>query len=347
MLLDREFGLGIIFLSGLLQGSMLTPMKWLHNWAWENIWLVYATCAYLVLPWVFAVATVPHIVSAFENTPSVVLLRTLLFGFLWGLAVITFGLGCKLLGLALGYAIILGLGASVGSLVPLIGQHRSLLWARAGLGTIAGIILLIVGVILFSLAGKKREEIQRGASVGREIGQQGGGLTPTFVIGLCICIVCGILSPLINIAFAYGAEIQRQAVNFGASPSRAGNAVWLLVANAGFLPSLCYCMFLLNRNKSWSSFSKGTMRDWFIPPFMGFMWISGTVLYGTGAILTGQLGPVIGWPVLMATMVLIANFWGLVVGEWRDVHGSPIFLASTGMVTLITAMFVLGWSNAQ
>jgi L-rhamnose-H+ transport protein len=78
---------------------------------------------------------------------------------------------------------------------------------------------------------------------------------------------------------------------------------------------------------------------------MGLMWISGTVLYGVGAIRMGQLGPVIGWPVVMTTMVLTANFWGFVAGEWRNVRGTPIRLASAGLATLIAAMFVLGWSN--
>jgi L-rhamnose-H+ transport protein len=345
MISDTGYGLAIVFLSGIAQGSVLMPMKYLRRWRWENIWLLYATFAYLLLPWLFALATVPHLILTFESTSSATLVRTLVFGLLWGLAVVTFGLGCELLGLALGYAIILGLGACVGSLVPLIGQHRDQLWARAGFGTMAGVVLLTGGVIMFSLAAKKREEAQRELVGGPEFAEAKGGLKANFVLGIVICIVCGVLSPLINIAFAYAAEIRGQAVKFGAAPSNAANAVWVLVANAGYIPSFCYCLFLLRKNKSWGLFAKSAERLWFIAPLMGFMWIFGTVLYGVGAIRMGQLGPVIGWPVVMSTMVLTANVWGLVAGEWRGVGGVPIRLATAGMATLIAAMFILGWSN--
>jgi L-rhamnose-H+ transport protein len=316
-------------------------MKYLRKRPFENIWLLYSTFAYLVLPWVFALATIPHLISTFEHTSTLTLGRTLLFGLGWGLAVITFGLGCELLGLAIGYAIILGLGACVGSLVPLIGQHRDQLWHRAGLGTIAGVALLIAGVILFSLAGKKRDDLRRGTESDAAKSKD----QATFLIGLVVCIACGVLSPLINIGFAYAKEIQDQAIAFGSAPGNSANAIWVLVANAGYLPSLCYCIFLLNKNKSWKHFPGKIELLWFITPLMGLMWISGTVLYGMGAIRMGQLGPVIGWPVVMSMMVLTANFWGLLAGEWRGARGAPIRLATSGLVTMILAMFVLGWSN--
>jgi L-rhamnose-H+ transport protein len=339
------YGLSLIVLSGILQGSVLSPMKFLRKWPFENIWLLVSTFAYLVLPMAVALATIPHLLLTFEHTSAATLERTLLFGLGWGLAAVTFGLGCELLGLAIGYAIILGLGASIGSLVPLIGQHRDQLWRRAGLGTIAGVGLLIVGVILFSLAGKKRDQLGRGTEPDPATSKDRGGVKPTFVIGLVICIACGVLSPLINIAFAYAKEIQDQAILSGAAPGNSANAVWVLVANAGYLPSLCYCVFLLNRNKSWKHFSWKAEPYWFITPLMGLMWISGTVLYGMGAIRMGQMGPSIGWPVVMSMMVLTANFWGLLAGEWRGAGVTAARLATSGLVTIIVAMFVLGLSN--
>jgi hypothetical protein len=78
---------------------------------------------------------------------------------------------------------------------------------------------------------------------------------------------------------------------------------------------------------------------------MGLMWISGTVLYGVGANLMGSLGPVIGWPELMSTMVLTATFWGFLGGEWKGVRGLPRHLNAVGLTLLIAAMFVLGWAT--
>lgn len=344
MLTEAASGFLTILVAGLLQGTILTPMKYLRSWRWENIWLVYASFAYLLFPWAFALATVPHILRTLGAAPAGGLVRTLVFGFLWGLAVVLFGLGCKMLGLALGFAIIFGLGTSIGSLVPLVFQHRDRLFAPAGLGTIAGVVLLTVAVVMFSIAGSKRDKMLRGIAA-KALTKEPVGGEGRFLLGLVICIVCGLLNPLYNIAFAYGSDIQAQAVRFGTSPANAGNAVWLLVANAGYFPSLLYCLFLLNKNDSWACFQIGGLKHWLLTSSMALMWISGTVLYGVGANLIGDLGPVIGWPLLMSTMVLIANFWGFVAGEWKGVQGSPIRLTTAGLTILVAAMFMLGWSG--
>jgi len=330
-----------VLIAGVVQGSVLTPMPYLKKWSWENIWLVYATAAYLIFPWPFALLTVPHLFSAFGAVPSNIIMWTLALGFVWGLAVVLYGLGIDMLGLALGTAIILGLGTSVGSLVPLIGQHRDKLWAPSGLVTLAGVFLLTVAVVLFALAGNQRELILKARS-GQSVGDTGLVRSGRFLAGLMICILCGFLSPLFNIIFAYSADIQKQAIIHGANPTSAGNAVWLLVANAGFLPSLLYCLYLLKKNRTWSTFHAGVGRYWFLAPFMSLMWISCIVLYGMGANRMGSLGPVIGWPVFQSTTVLGATGWGFLTGEWKGIRGRPVYFQTAALVVLVAAMFTLG-----
>lgn len=341
MLPSVGFGFFTVLLAGIVQGTVLTPMPYLKKWAWENIWLLYSICAYLVLPWLFALATIPDLITVLGTTPQEAVVRTLFFGFLWGLAVVLYGLGIDMLGLALGTAIMMGLGTSVGSLVPLIGQHRDQLWAPSGICTLAGVILLTIAVALFSIAGKSRDAILRARSGQAPIdtGLVRGG---RFLGGLIVCIVCGFLNPLINIAFAYGSEIQKQAIKFGASPTSSGNVVWLLVANAGFVPSLIYTWYLLTKNRTWSTYRAGTSKYWVLTAVMGLMWISGTVMYGAGANAMGSLGPVIGWPVFLSTTVLVANSWGFFTGEWKGIHGYPLRMQAAGLVVLIAAMFTLG-----
>ena len=84
---------------------------------------------------------------------------TALFGAGWGCAAVLFGLGVDTVGLALGYAIILGLGTFVGSLLPLVSLHHDKLWAPAGIGTIASVVMLIASVVLFSGPGSSEKLI--------------------------------------------------------------------------------------------------------------------------------------------------------------------------------------------
>lgn len=341
-------GVGLIatLISGVLQGTMLTPMKYLRKWEWENIWIVFASSGYLILPWVFAALTIPHLWAVYEATPTAALLRTALFGAGWGCSAVLFGLGIEMVGLALGYAIILGLGTSVGSLVPLVTLHHDKLWGPAGIGTIAGVVMLVASVVLFSVAGKQREVyLQKSGDTNHAAASRSTGGGGRFITGLVLCILCGLLNPLINFALAYGAEIQSQAVQQGASPAVAANAIWVVVANAGFIPNLCYCLYLLNRKRTWSRFASARSSYWVLAPSMGFMWTAGTVLYGVGAGWLGKLGPVVGWPLLMCSMILTATFWGFVSGEWKGVVGKPIRVMTVGMVVLILAIGVLGWSG--
>jgi L-rhamnose-H+ transport protein len=337
-------GFLIILIAGVVQGSVLTPMAYLKKWSWENTWLIYSLFAYLLLPWPFALLTVPKLFSTFAAVPQQTILWTLVLGSVWGLAVALYGLGVDMLGLALGTAIILGLGTSVGSIVPLIGQHREKLWASSGIATLAGIFLLTIAVVLFAVAGQQRERILQARS-GRSAVDMGLVRSGRFLTGLIICILCGLLSPLLNITFAYSTEIQKQAINHGANPIFAANAIWLLLANAGFLPSFFYSLYLLRNNRTWSAFGSGAGRYWLLPPLMGLMWISCIVLYGVGANQMGSLGPVIGWPVLVSTSVLGANCWGFFTGEWRGIHGQPVHLQTGALVVLVAAMFALGLAS--
>lgn len=337
-------GFMIVLAAGIVQGTMLTPMPYLKKWSWENIWLLFAISAYLVLPWPFAWFTIPHLTRVLTTIPHAVMARTLIFGFLWGLAVVLYGLGIDMLGLALGTAIMMGLGTCIGSLVPLIVQHRDQLWAPSGISTLTGVVLLAVAVTAFSIAGRKRDQLlkAREGQSHEDTGLVRGG---RFVAGLIVCIICGLLNPLINIAFAFGSEIQQQAIKYGASATSAGDAVWLLVANAGFFPSLIYSAYLLGKNHTWRSYSAGTGKYWLLTPLMGLMWISGTVMYGVGANSMSLLGPAIGWPVFLSTTVLVANSWGFFTGEWKGIHGRPLHLQTAGLVILIAAMFTLGLAN--
>ena len=69
----------------------------------------------------------------------------LLFGVLWGVGGITFGLAIRYLGIALGYAIALGLCAFFGTLVPPIyhGQIVTLFHQSSGRIILLGVLVCL------------------------------------------------------------------------------------------------------------------------------------------------------------------------------------------------------------
>lgn len=78
---------------------------------------------------------------------------------------------------------------------------------------------------------------------------------------------------------------------------------------------------------------------------MGFLWIAGFVCYAPGTRQLGSLGTSLGWSIMMSVMVITANLWGVLTGEWRGAsHRARRFLVS-GVAILILAICVVGYAN--
>jgi len=125
-------GVGVVIAAGMLQGIFAVPMKFASRWNYENIWLVYSLTGMVVFPWLLVIATVPHPAEIYASTSTTTLFGIAGFGVCWGIGATLTGVGLTLLGIGLGMAIILGLSASLGSLIPLVILHPQTLHTRQG-----------------------------------------------------------------------------------------------------------------------------------------------------------------------------------------------------------------------
>src|SRR5580700_7435507 len=134
------WGIGVVTLAGILQGSFAVPMTRMSAWRWENSWVLFALFGLIVFPWIINFATVPNVTSVYAGASTSTLIKVFVFGLLWGVGATLFGLGISRVGMALGFALILGITASFGSLLPLAILHSEQLVSRRGLGLILGTI---------------------------------------------------------------------------------------------------------------------------------------------------------------------------------------------------------------
>ncbi len=79
---------------------------------------------------------------------------------------------------------------------------------------------------------------------------------------------------------------------------------------------------------------------------MGVMWMAGIGLYGAGARKLGPLGASLGWGILMAGMVLVANAFGLATGEWEKAPAAARRQLGYGILLLVLAIAGLGYVDA-
>src|SRR2546426_8743812 len=150
-------GLPVLLCAGALQGSFMLPSKWMGGWAWENYWLIFATTAYLVCPWTLAFLTIPRLAEIYTGAPAGALISVAIYGTAWGIGALTFGLGVATIGLALGFAAILGVTATTGTLIPLFINPPDKFTLHQTLATAAALVLMLSGVAVCSLAGKWKE----------------------------------------------------------------------------------------------------------------------------------------------------------------------------------------------
>ncbi|PYV34746.1 MAG: hypothetical protein DMG22_04870 [Acidobacteria bacterium] len=331
-------GLSCVLLGGILNGTFILPMKRMKAWSWENIWLAYSVVAMVVLPWALAFATVPNLGVLIEQCSWGALIKIMGFGFGWGVGSVFFGLGVSRIGMALGYATVLGITASLGSLLPLAVLHPDRLLTGQGYAMMAGTILVVLGLASLAIAGRKREKETQ--SPATETARSG------FAVGMVICVLSGIFSAMLNFSFVFGKELVDRSVP-GAGTTMGANPVWALALSAGFLANAGYCVFLLNKNHSWTGFLRGKTLSYASGiSVMALLWFGAIVVYGAGAADLGALGGVVGWPLLMTMTVITANIWGAVTGEWTQASRASRTYWWSGIAVLLIAITVISRGGA-
>lgn len=201
---------------------------------------------------------------------------------------------------------------------------------------ITGLIMLLGGIAICGWAGSERERITS---------TKPGGPKRRYVSGVAICIIAGVLSSLLNVGMVAARPVQELASRGPAPAWASGDAVWPMLLFGGFLANATYCLYLLVRNGSARLYLSGGVREWLGAFAMGAAWIIAVLMYGAGAFLMGNLGPIIGWPVFMSLMVVCAYLVGRFTGEWRGVNATVIRRMNTGIAVTVVSLFFIGNSR--
>lgn len=99
--MEIVIGLLIIAVGAFCQSSSYVPINKVKSWSWESFWLVQGLFAWLVFPIAGALLAVPagHSISElFVQGNMFNVGMTVLFGMLWGIGGLTFGLSMRYLG---------------------------------------------------------------------------------------------------------------------------------------------------------------------------------------------------------------------------------------------------------
>lgn len=330
-------GLFWLLLAGIMQGAFPLPMKYTRWWKWEHLWFWYSLFAFVLLPVLAALLTVPKLGGVYRGLALAPILWTILFGFTWGVGSVLYGLGIDALGMTLGFPMMTALTTALGAFIPMAVLTPALVFQRSGILTMTGNLVTILGVAVCAVAGGRRD-LQLGRTVTAAILGPGR----SFTTALVICVLAGVLSAMFNFGYAFGEPIVRAATAQGATKDNALNAMWLIMLPAGGIVNIGYCLFLCRRNRSGAALVSRSWMDWVSSSSMAILWTVSVIIYGWGANALGRLGATLGWSLWNAILIATTVIFGLLTGEWEGVHGRPVTLLWIGIAIMIAGMFVLG-----
>jgi L-rhamnose-H+ transport protein len=331
----------LILLAGIVNGSFALPTKYINKWSFENIWLEYSLWAFIILPWLVMFFLVPQIFQIYHAVSFHLLTVMLIGGFIFGTGQVCFVLALNLIGFGLGFVINLGLGISLGFLLPLLFQHPEKIFTTFGFTTLAGVFLAIAGLIISSHAGLLRDRFLKKEAIQKIIAHK-----ESYLLGVILAIVAGISSALQNFTFSLTLPMQDLALSFGATKLGAANIIWPGFLTCGFLPYAGYMLFLLCKNSSFVFYRKKNTGHYFLLTIlMAVFSYSSLLLYSKASQLIGAYGPLLGWPLFMILIILTSSFWGWRHKEWEGCGPKAEKTMKIGLMFLLLAMIVLGYSS--
>ncbi len=363
---------GVIYhwIGGLASASNFIPFRPIKRWSFEIYWIIQGFAAWIVAPIVIGYIFVPDLLTVLRAAPSATLWHAIFWGAMWGVGGLTFGLAVRYLGIALGYAIALGFCTAFGTLMPPIfnGQIRGILHQPGGRVILLGVAICIVAIAVNGLAGYSKER-EVPAEERAAIGER----DYSFGKGLAVAIFAGIMSS----CFAYGlsagkgiAQIARQQlVAHGRSELWQNLPVLIVVLIGGFATNLLWSVILIVRNRSAAQFLGAPginpeqpavaspltdprerlapavlVSNYALASLAGILWYFQFFFYSMGQTKMGKYD-FSSWTLHMASIIIFATLWGLVLHEWRDTSRRTRLLMAFGLFLLIGSTVVVGWGN--
>jgi L-rhamnose-H+ transport protein len=298
---------------------------------------------YVLLPAATLLLVIPRFGEIYGQTPLKDLGMIYLFGLIQGTGSLIFTYGTTVMGLALGYALMIGCISLFGLLVPLFGAHLDRVTKLDGATLLIGCAILVIGIGLSGWAGLQREAVkgQSGTAPGQN------------KLNIPLMVIVVLWSGFANAMFYFTFEFQQSMKALALNQYNVPLYAW------GFLNTLPFFlgMFTINliltttkmvRDKTLKNYwsASGLRREYLLGASIGLLWYVGQgVGYTIGQAVLGPLGVAVGAALFMGTMMVVSNVLGVRTGEWKGVPGVIMRKLYIALVLLVVAMAVIAVGN--
>ena len=380
--LDPFIGVIYHWIGGFASATNFIPFRGIKRWSWEIYWLIQGVAAWLIAPIVLASLLVPDLFqvlhTAYATQPRSIYVAVL-FGMLWGVGGLTFGLAIRYLGIALGYAIALGLCTAFGTLVPPVfhGQIVAIAHERSGQIILLGILVCLIAVAVNGAAGLSKER-----EITPEEKAEAGERDFSFVKGVLIAVGAGFMSSFFAFGLDAGAPIgaiaKAHLIEKGRLELFQNLPVLVVVLWGGFATNFVWSVILILRNRSVGQFTGSPglnpmraaaptgdtlmdldptdvahlsrlsnptlVRNYLFAALAGVIWYFQFFFYSMGQTKMGKYD-FSSWTLHMASIIIFATLWGLALKEWKGTSRRTKTLVACGLFLLVGSTVVVGYGN--
>lgn len=330
-------GLLVIAVGSFGQSSSYVPIKRIRKWSWENFWLVQGVFSWLILPLIGACLVLPAGTGMGDVWRMDGAVEALVYGALWGVGSLTFGLSMKYLGVALGQSLALGTCAAFGTLLPLLLRGESLFSKEYAL-LLTGVCISLVGIFIIGYAGHLRSKLLEEKRKMKEV------QSFSLVKGVVIALISGITGACFALGLEAGGPIKEMMLANGCNGLFAGLPVVFLVTFGGLFTNMLYCVVQNIRNYSageYLSVKKSDLLNNIMYCLLaGVLWYSQFFGLEVGKDFLKE-SPVLlsfSWSILMSLNVIFSNLWGIILSEWKGCDVRTIATLIIGLIVLIVSI---------
>ena len=382
--------LGVFFhwTGGLASGSFYVPYKGVKNWSWETYWLTGGFFSWIICPWLAASLMTSDLMGVLSSQSFGTLAWTYFFGAMWGFGGLTFGLSMRYLGMSLGMGTALGYTAAFGTLLPPIfkvfidripGEEDIIAIAssNAGLVTLAGVAVCLIGIYVAAMAGFTKEKEMPEAEKKMAIKEF------NFKKGIVVATFSGIMSACFAFALVAGNPISESSLAAGTSNIWSGLPKLPVVLAGGFTTNFIWCLYLSLKNRSGYEYLASHQKtsphgrndetiienatdapaeemaeqarlspaapgnkipllpNYLFSAAAGTCWYLQFFFYTMGETQMGKYG-FASWTLHMASIIIFSTMWGFIFKEWRGASPKARTLILTGIGMLVLSTVIIG-----
>ena len=337
-------GTGLHAIGGISAATCYLPNTQTRKWSWGTFWLVQSFFAWIIMPVLIGLLTIPGFFTILREAPSKPFWMAFFLGAAYGFGGMSFGKAINHIGYSLTYTLAIGISAVLGTIFPMLilGEIGTYFSKPGGGIVLTGMILSVLGVVLCGWSGFKKE---------KDLNSLAGEKTGfNMSVGLFLTIIAGVLSGVFNLSLEYGQPIADMAAQKGAVNFQ-GNAKMIISTSGCFVVNFIWFIVAGIRNGTLKEFLPGNdlsrqeiFRNWIWSSLAGTLWCLQFFFYGLGHVKMGNF-QFASWVLHMSMLIFFSYIVGVLMKEWKSVKRETYLLLIIGLLTLIASFCITSYGS--